>query len=177
MAKAPGQATRNHTQKAWPQLWDESHLSQSRSTETRKPKGKMNTEQLGLPLPEPKPERPDDYFGLCPVCHGAPTCLNIGKDHWMVCHEHKVCWCVGSNLFSAWRHEDPKEWDDNAKLLRGYEEVDSYHYPVTCCQCGATAEAYKQGWHLYRREGHLCPRCAPEWQLVSDTDDPNDIPF
>jgi RecA-family ATPase len=25
------------------------------------------------------------------------------RSHWFVCHEHKVKWCVGSNLFSGWR--------------------------------------------------------------------------
>ena len=46
-----------------------------------------------------------DYFGVCPACYTNDGCLNIGPDHWYVCHEHRVKWCVGSNLFSAWRHE------------------------------------------------------------------------
>jgi hypothetical protein len=47
---------------------------------------------------------PDDYFGGCPDC-GYPGTndgfLNIGRDHWYVCHLHRTKWRVGSNLFDA----------------------------------------------------------------------------
>ena len=47
----------------------------------------------------------DDYFGLCPVCLHTDGYINIGKDHWFFCKEHKAKWRAGSNLFSAWRDE------------------------------------------------------------------------
>jgi hypothetical protein len=47
----------------------------------------------------------DDYFGLCPVCLHTDGYLNIGREHWFFCKEHKTKWCAGSNLFSSWRDD------------------------------------------------------------------------
>src|SRR5262245_42500917 len=44
-----------------------------------------------------------DYFGVCPVCRTSDGYLNVGRDHWFVCHEHGQRWCAGSNLFSSWK--------------------------------------------------------------------------
>ena len=65
-----------------------------------------------------------DYFGGCPFCRRNDGCLNVHRDHWFVCHLHRVKWCVGSNLFSAWRHESKTTWTANAELLAGYVEVE-----------------------------------------------------
>lgn len=47
----------------------------------------------------------DDYFGVCPECASHDGYRNAGKAHWFVCHEHRVRWLVGSNLFSSWKGE------------------------------------------------------------------------
>lgn len=47
----------------------------------------------------------DHHFGACPQCGNDDGFYNAGRNHWFVCHEHKVRWWVGSNLFSAWREE------------------------------------------------------------------------
>ena len=62
-----------------------------------------------------------DDFGLCPICGAEPTILNVGRIHFAVCHEHKVYWAIGSNLFSAWRDEEPEIWEENKKLLANYK--------------------------------------------------------
>ena len=77
----------------------------------------------GLELPE------IDYFGGCPECTKNDGHLNIGRSHWYVCHKHKTTWCVGANLFSAWRHESEEQWKKNAQLLMGYREVEPLHSP------------------------------------------------
>jgi hypothetical protein len=64
------------------------------------------------------------YFGACPVCGESGTVLNIGREHWFVCHDHKIKWHVGSNLFSAWKEENQETWDKNAETLSGYREVE-----------------------------------------------------
>ncbi len=46
------------------------------------------------------------YFGGCPHCLRNDGFLNIGREHWFVCHRHKMKWCVGSNLFTAPEAED-----------------------------------------------------------------------
>lgn len=72
-----------------------------------------------------------DEFGLCPVCSDDPEILNVGRNHFAVCHEHKVYWPVGSNLFSAWRDEDPATWDANRKLLETYSKSEHDAWAVT----------------------------------------------
>ena len=70
-----------------------------------------------------------DYFGGCPFCRRLDACLNIGRDHWYACGRHRVKWCVGSNLFSAWRHENEAIWARNAALLAQYVEVEPLSPP------------------------------------------------
>jgi hypothetical protein len=52
-----------------------------------------------------KTDNRNGYFGLCPTCGQTDGYLNIERDHYFVCHEHKLCWIAGSNLFSAWRED------------------------------------------------------------------------
>ena len=70
-----------------------------------------------------------DYWGGCRFCRKNDGCLSIGPVHWYVCHRHRVKWCVGENLFSAWRHETETTWAENAVLLAGYVEVKSLNAP------------------------------------------------
>jgi hypothetical protein len=75
----------------------------------------------------------DGYFGLCPHCHNNDGYLNVGRGHWFVCHEHKVKWLVGSNLFSSWRYqtEDEQRAIYDKYNLSSYTEVREHH-PERC---------------------------------------------
>jgi hypothetical protein len=64
------------------------------------------------------------YFGGCPKCGCDDGYLNVGSCHWMVCEEHKMTWCVGANLFSSWRKQSEKVWEENARRLSEYMEVE-----------------------------------------------------
>ena len=64
------------------------------------------------------------YWGLCPICRHNDGYLNLLYDHWFVCDEHRVKWCVGADLFSSWRDESPDVWADNWDRLKGYAEVE-----------------------------------------------------
>lgn len=66
----------------------------------------------------------DNWPGVCPECGKNDGYLNIGRDHWFYCRKHRVKWCIGSNLFSSWRRETREEWEENAKRLEGYREID-----------------------------------------------------
>jgi hypothetical protein len=72
----------------------------------------------------------DSYFGGCPKCGGTDGYVNVGRNHWFICVEHKTKWCVGSNLFSAWRFETEEEqrhlWDSLG--LDDFTEVE----PLLC---------------------------------------------
>src|SRR5262245_6829079 len=65
----------------------------------------------------------DDHFGSCPECGQALVYLNIGREHWFYCDEHRVKWCVGENLFSSWRLQGPAQWEENHRKLQGYREL------------------------------------------------------
>ncbi len=58
--------------------------------------------------------------GCCPHCDNDPEILNVGREHYAVCHGCKTKWHVGSNLFSGWRDEEPEVWERNKKLLAKY---------------------------------------------------------
>ncbi len=61
------------------------------------------------------------FTGYCPLCDNDPDeILNVGRNHFAVCHECKVYWALGSNLFSGWRNEEPEIWERNKKLLASY---------------------------------------------------------
>ena len=64
------------------------------------------------------------YFGGCPKCGRDDGYLNVGRCHWFVCDEHKTTWCVGSNLFSSWREQSEEVWEENARRLSEYIEVE-----------------------------------------------------
>jgi hypothetical protein len=39
--------------------------------------------------------------------------LNIGRAHFGICDVCGHYWCLGSNLFSSWRHETEADWRRN----------------------------------------------------------------
>jgi hypothetical protein len=64
-----------------------------------------------------------DYFGGCPKCGRNAGQFNAGRAHWFVCHEHKVRWTCGTNLFSGWRDETEAEQREKWRRIEDYEWV------------------------------------------------------
>jgi hypothetical protein len=64
-----------------------------------------------------------DYCGGCPKCGRNDGQFNAGCAHWFVCHEHKVMWTIGTNLFSGWRDETEAEQREKWRRIEDYEEV------------------------------------------------------
>jgi hypothetical protein len=64
------------------------------------------------------------YFGLCPECHNNDGYLDVGRDHWFFCEEHKVKWWAGSNLFSSWCEQTEEGKQANIKFLEGCRIVE-----------------------------------------------------
>ena len=73
--------------------------------------------------------RYDDHLGLCPHCKRAPLILNVNRNHYGTCEQHKVKWLVGSNLFSSWREQSERDWARNAAVLSVYRKVDPFFWP------------------------------------------------
>jgi len=70
------------------------------------------------------------YLGCCPECAVLPEdgkigwpYLNVGRVHCGFCETHGTRCSFGSNLFSHWRYEDEKVWDQNIAKLYGYREI------------------------------------------------------
>ena len=51
----------------------------------------------------------DDHFGVCPHCQKHDGFINVGRGHFFLCHEHKVKWFVGENLFDSWKLQTKEE--------------------------------------------------------------------
>ena len=50
-----------------------------------------------------------DHFGVCPYCQKSDGFINVGRGHFFLCHEHKVKWFVGENLFDSWKLQTEAE--------------------------------------------------------------------
>lgn len=99
-----------------------------------------NVEKFG----EKRPDEHIDYFGGCPECGHCDSCLNVGRDHFNVCHEHKKSWCIGSNLFSGWKDEDESIWLPNRMLLMTYEAAKPIHNETMQREFDAQAKEYAE---------------------------------
>jgi hypothetical protein len=74
------------------------------------------------------PEVRPDWLGLCPYCHDIDALLNVEREHYAVCHAHKLHWVVGSNLFCSLPNEDAGVWEANRQLLDSYQAVEPFRY-------------------------------------------------
>lgn len=90
------------------------------------------TEAKVIPFPQPS------FDGNCPRCRGNDGFLNVGRNHWAVCHRCKTTWRLGSNLYSTWWHDTEDDWRRNHELLKTYtvveplilkEDLDRLHPP------------------------------------------------
>jgi hypothetical protein len=72
----------------------------------------------------------DDEFGLCPICHRIDGYANAGRSQHFYCKEHKMSWCLGSNILSSWRKQTEEEqrkiWNEIG--LDEFEDVQPYFY-------------------------------------------------
>jgi hypothetical protein len=63
----------------------------------------------------------------CPECGEPGVNLNVGRDHWFICFEHRVRWRVGSNLTSQWKDESLAVRNRNRTILKtifkGYPQI------------------------------------------------------
>ncbi len=71
-----------------------------------------------------KPRYAESYYGGCPHCGRNDGFLNVEREHFFICHEHKTKWHFGSNLFSGWREESEETWQRNRFRLAEYMTVD-----------------------------------------------------
>ena len=64
------------------------------------------------------------YFAGCPKCGESDGYLNVWREHWAICHEHRTKWAIGSNLFPLGQDENMEVWEQNADELSYYRLVE-----------------------------------------------------
>jgi hypothetical protein len=77
------------------------------------------------------PDADVNYFGGCPICHGADHGFNLAKANWSVCTRHRLRWCFGSVIGDD---DETIEAQAHAYFVDpgwgAYEVVEPYHSPV-----------------------------------------------
>lgn len=101
----------------------------------------------------------DPYWGLCPKCHMHDGYVNLGCDHFFICREHKLAWCIGANLFSSWQDETQEQQAETRRMLGGYEAVKPYYPPELVAEGKRALEELERELKKPRRVGH--PRDIP----------------
>ena len=66
---------------------------------------------------------PSCGYTTCRRCGREGEYRNVGRQQWGICHACRVCWLLGENLFSSWRHETEETWRQNQELLDTFEEL------------------------------------------------------
>lgn len=61
--------------------------------------------------------------GACPRCGKSDGFVNLGKEHWFICRDHKTKWLGGYNLFDGWQDQTVAQTQSIALLLNSYNEV------------------------------------------------------
>jgi hypothetical protein len=69
------------------------------------------------------------YFGGCPECGSMSCYMNVHREQWFVCDQHRTKWWGGMNIFSSWQYETAEQWARNAEQLADYREVEPV-YPT-----------------------------------------------
>lgn len=85
--------------------------------------GTYMEEELEQVLRSAEQDKVDSQFGGCTKCGLHDGYRNVGPQHWFMCVERKVRWLGGTNLFSDWRQESQKDWNENEESLVEYETV------------------------------------------------------
>lgn len=64
--------------------------------------------------------------GTCPECGKTDGYVNLGKEHWFVCRDHKTKWLGGYNLFENWKNQTVSQTESVNLMLEDFLEVLPY---------------------------------------------------
>lgn len=77
--------------------------------------------------------------GGCPECGSEGMLLHVGRRQWQVCHDHRLAWLIGENLFSGWRDLSPEQHEANRRQLESCTVIDDATPARLCLACGQSA--------------------------------------
>jgi len=100
------------------------------------------------------------YFGGCPRCGRSDGLYNIYKQHWFVCHTHKVRWTVGSNILSSWRNETEDDQRERWHVVADNEDIKGGFLPEGTWSRDPSV-----------REKELAEARAKAWEISADDPD------
>jgi hypothetical protein len=63
------------------------------------------------------------HCGVCPDCGKSDGFVNLGKEHWFICRDHKTKWFVGVNLFEGWENQTVAQAQSIEIMLETYKEI------------------------------------------------------
>jgi len=63
------------------------------------------------------------HCGVCPNCGKSDGFVNLGKEHWFICRDHKTKWFAGVNLFEGWENQTVAQTENIAVMLESYKDV------------------------------------------------------
>ena len=70
-----------------------------------------------------------NHFGGCPKCGRSDGLYNVYKEHWFVCHTHKVRWTIGWNILSSCRDETEDDQRERWAVVADYEDIEGGSLP------------------------------------------------
>lgn len=63
------------------------------------------------------------HCGVCPKCSKSDGFVNLGKEHWFICRDHKTKWFGGTNLFEGWQNQTVAQAEAIEVMLNNYTEI------------------------------------------------------
>lgn len=110
------------------------------------------------------------WGGGCPECGSTGTWVHVGSEQWVVCHEHRLAWCLGDAIDSGWRNLQPEQHEANRQMIESYTVLDDDAIPAgLCLACGLAAGQHER-WCIHAHE-HRSARSPAEALLGDDTPD------
>lgn len=76
-------------------------------------------------LPEP-----DDWFGVCPICHDRAGTRSDGPDQWGYCLTHGVRWKISPEHLRDWDAEVEDRSEANQRFQASFEAVEAWYGPL-----------------------------------------------
>ena len=61
--------------------------------------------------------------GVCSKCGKTDGFVNLGKEHWFICRDHKSKWLAGINMYEGWKNQTVAQTESIELMLSSYKEI------------------------------------------------------